>query len=274
MNRADMQMMLGQADELGNTLMKNRVLKQQNDERNQLVDQRNRFQTQDVGLRQQQIDNQAKEHSDNTTMVGNARSDEADTKTLSAGIQANMTGQFDDASREQFNGWLASHPKFNGLRVVAPPQVQKGTMETSQTRNFSQLQKLQQQIAAATTPEQKQQAEDQLATFKQLLPNASAPEDTETVSVTYDKVPGSEAVPEQSATRGIFGLGAKPAVPAVPAVPAQPERHVTYKQPRGGAKPLDKAKAAKLLDQAGGDKAKARALAIKGGYSIPQAGGQ
>ena len=51
-----MNMVLGQMDELGNTLMKNRVLKQQEQERNDLMGQRERFQQTDTNLRTKQLD--------------------------------------------------------------------------------------------------------------------------------------------------------------------------------------------------------------------------
>lgn len=273
-NRQDMNMVLGQMDELGNTMMKNRVLKQQEQERNDLMGQRERFQQTDTNLRTKQMDQNAQMHKDQMQTNSDWKTQADDQHTLQIGIKANADGSMDDAGRQKFNQWILAHPKLagTGIQLIAPPVAQKGRMETSQTRNLEQLRELQAQIAAATTPEEKQQAEQDLASFKELL-HQGPPDDTEKVTEEYPATEFTPAVPPQQFKRGIFSD--TPATEGTPAVPAQPKRSVSYNRPRGETgkpagkgKALDANTAAQFLKEAGGNKDKARKLAAERGYSF------
>lgn len=273
-NRQDMNMVLGQMDELGNTLMKNRVLKQQEQERNDLMGQRERFQQTDTNLRTKQLDQNAQMHKDQMQTNSDWKTQADDQHTLQIGIKANADGSMDEAGRQKFNQWILAHPKLagTGIQLIAPPMAQKGRMETSQTRNLEQLRELQAQIAAATTPAEKQQAEQDLASFKELLHQGPA-DDTEKVTEEFPATEGTPAVPPQPFKRGIFSD--TPATEGTPAVPAQPKRSVSYNRPRGETgksagkgKALDANTAAQLLKEAGGNKDKARKLAAERGYSF------
>jgi hypothetical protein len=110
----------------------------------------------------------------------------------------------------------------------------------------------------------------------------------ETTTMEYPEVAGSPGVPGKPAVqRSFMGIDAlakdTPAVPGKPAVPGQPARKVTTRRKLGDAaastdiparpmreasKPLDKATAQQLLQEAGGDKAKARELAAQRGYTF------
>jgi hypothetical protein len=275
-------MFLGQMDELGNTLMKNRVLQQQKDERNQLVDQRDRFQTQDVGLRQQAIDASKTQHADALKQSNDWHTQAQDSSELQAALKANAAGELDDAARTKVNQWLSAHPKFGptGIQLTAPPvKANKGTFETANTREAQYKTDLQDQLAAA------QQSGDQgtvdkltrtLANFEEARKaRGAADQNTETVT---KEIPASEGSPEIPAQPYKFGLfGGTPATAAVPAVPATPKTTITRKQPiggggssqgGGGGKQLDEATAAQILKDNGGDKAKARAVAKQRGYSF------
>lgn len=96
---------------------------------------------------------------------------------------------------------------------------------------------------------------------------------SETVTEEFPATTGTPASPGVPARSGILGIGARPGTPATPAVPGQPKRTVRRQVPVGtGAaartgKTLDVPTATAYLKKAGGDKAKARALAIQDGYT-------
>lgn len=175
-NRQDMNMVLGQMDELGNTLMKNRVLKQQEQERNDLMGQRERFQQTDTNLRTKQLDQNAQMHKDQMQTNSDWKTQADDQHTLQIGIKANADGSMDEAGRQKFNQWILAHPKLagTGIQLIAPPAPKEaGQMETANTRDFKQLQELQALIAKATNPQEKQQAEAAKAQFEGMISRRS-----------------------------------------------------------------------------------------------------
>ena len=104
----------------------------------------------------------------------------------------------------------------------------------------------------------------------------------ETTTTDYPEVPAQPEQPGKPAVNRWFGKDT-PEVPGKPAVPGQPARKVTTRRKLGDAatttdiparpmreasKPLDKATAQQLLQEAGGDKAKARELAAQRGYTF------
>lgn len=149
-NRQDMNMVLGQMDELGNTLMKNRVLKQQEQERNDLLGQRERFQQQDVGLRRDAMKEDADWRKAQTTRQDNAATATANyrkdqmaadslkqafraTAELTQQIQSNFSeiakqARAKNEAGEDGNGW--ARQVVNQVLSEVPPefsaQVKKG----------------------------------------------------------------------------------------------------------------------------------------------------
>jgi hypothetical protein len=278
MNRADWGMVLNQANNLGDTLLQNRMMKQQETQRAaDLARQQSQF-DETMKWRREENEAQTNYRTNQAQDVKDWRTRNEDQQQLQTLIRANADGSLDDAGREKANAWIAQNPFLSatGIQLVKPIAKTAGTMETSQTRNFQALRELQQAIAEARTPDERQAAESALAEFKALLPGrgGESEADLETVTEVYPADPGMPDMPPTPAKPGgLFGIGAKPEQPGQPGTPATPERRVTYKQPRGGTpaqggKALDKATAKALLDEVGGDKAKARALAKQRGYTF------
>ena len=170
MNRADLSLVLNQVDNVGDTLLRNRMMTDQKAER-----------TADRGLRERMFTEQQATRKATEQATADWRKETARDRRIQAAIHNNASGTMDDASRNEFNAWIDSDPelRFSGLNLKAPPPKDaKGTMETSQTRNHAELKKLQEQIRSATTPEAKAQAEQDLADFKGLLPGRDKPEET------------------------------------------------------------------------------------------------
>lgn len=108
--------------------------------------------------------------------------------------------------------------------------------------------------------------------------------DFEEEVIQYPEVPGTPGTPGTPAKKAnIFGFGAKPATPGTPGTPGTPSRTIRRRRTIGDAaasqeqdpddseapgRPLDKATAKALLDEVGGDKAKARELAKQRGYTF------
>lgn len=99
----------------------------------------------------------------------------------------------------------------------------------------------------------------------------SAPQtatETEIIPATEGS-PGSPAIPARA---GFLGIGSRPAVPEVPPIPAQGERRITRKVPielpSESKGKLNKGQAASFLKAAGGDKDKARKMAVAAGYEL------
>lgn len=162
----------------------------------------------------------------------------------------------------------------------------KPGFNTAPTFNTEYQSKLEQDVANATTPEAAALAQRKLQIFKSQRPD---PEGTETVSEKYpaqDAAPAMPAVP--GSHRTILGMTIPgttvPPQAAVPERVAMPERTVTRKVPTGGqpgpaipapmptvapqaaGQTLDRATAAAILKEAGGDKNRARAIAQQRGY--------
>src|SRR6478609_8229828 len=161
MQRADMAMVLNEANNLGDTLLKNRVMAQQ--------DKQN---TADRDLRKQEMGLASADRETQANNLAGWRTQQQDQSMLQNYLKANADGSLDDDGRAKANQWISAHPYFGGtgMQLVKPPKKEVGTMETSQTRNHAELKKLQEQIRTATTPEEKAQAEQDLADFRTLLP--------------------------------------------------------------------------------------------------------
>lgn len=161
MNRQDFQTVLGQVDNVGDTLMRNRMNAEAKQER-----------TADRDLRERMFTEQQATRKELQTQNAAWKTQSQDQQQLQTIIKANADGSLDDASRERANQWISTHPQLSatGIQLVKPMPKTPGTMETSQTRNHAELKKLQDQIRTATTPEAKAAAEQDLADFKSLLP--------------------------------------------------------------------------------------------------------
>lgn len=178
MNRADLSLVLNQVDNVGDTLLRNRMLKQRKEERAEDMGVRSKERAEDMGMRERMFTEQQATRKATEQATADWRKETARDRRIQAAIHNNASGTMDDASRTEFNQWIDSDPelRFSGLNLKAPPPKDaKGTMETSQTRNHAELKKLQEQIRSATTPEAKAQAEQDLADFKGLLPGRETP---------------------------------------------------------------------------------------------------
>lgn len=161
MNRADLSLVLNQVDNVGDTLLRNRMNAEAKQER-----------AADRNLREKMFTEQQATRKELQTQNNAWKTQNEDQQQLQMIIKANADGSLDDASRERANQWILSHPQLSatGIQLTKPMPKAVGTMETSQTRNHAELKKLQEQIRMATTPEEKAAAEQDLADFKSLLP--------------------------------------------------------------------------------------------------------
>ena len=234
MLRQDFAMALGQADQLGNTLLQNRMMKQQQSNR-----------VEDNAMRERMFNEQQTTRKEAAKANNDWRTQNEDQQQLQTIIKANAEGSLDDAGREKANQWIATHPKLGGtgIQLVKPQPKQAGQFNTAPGYNLEILTQLRNDVAVATTPEAKAQASQKLADFQALTGKAEkvgGEDDMETVTETTEKV---DAIPAKS---GLFGMGEKPAVPG------SPEKKVTYKQPRGGVKPQTLAAPAIVAPQGAG----------------------
>ena len=279
MNRADLSLVLNQVDNVGNTLLQNRMLKQRKEERAEDMGVRSKERAEDMGMRERMFTEQQATRKATEQATADWRKETARDRRIQAAIHNNASGTMDDASRNEFNQWIDSDPelRFSGLNLKAPPPKDApGQMETSQTRNHAELKKLQEQIRSATTPEAKAQAEQDLADFKGLLPGRDKPEETKPDSgamtaLTELQRSWAEAVknnnPDEAdrIARSIEATRAKWNINPGGAAAAGSKPAAT---PAAAGKPLDTATAKQLLQEAGGDKNKARELAKARGYTF------
>ena len=268
-------MALGQADQLGNTLLQNRVMKQQQTERADDRAMRERMFNENVTARKEAAKTTNDWHTQNE-----------DQQQLQTIIKANADGSLDDAGREKANQWIASHPKLSGtgIQLVKPMPKQPGQFNTAPGHNLEVLTQLRADVAKATTPADKANAAQKLNDFLALTGKSNTDDGMETVTEDYpavDPTTRNEITTTPGQKRDWHGIDwlakdtPSTSVTNKVEIPGQPARKVTYKQPRGGgkssgsqSKPLDKATAQQLLQEAGGDKAKARELAAQRGYSF------
>lgn len=228
MNRADFAMALGQADQLGNTLLKNRMIDQQQSNRSE-----------DNALKERMFNEQVTARKEASKQTNDWRTKNQDQIQLQTIIKANSDGSLDDAGRETANQWIANHPQLSGtgIQLIKPMPKQPGQFNTAPGHNLEILTQLRNDVAAATTPEAKTAASQKLDDFMSLTRNKGVEDDSETVVETIPAVEGQPEIPATPAkSSNIFGLGGKPAVPGKPAVLGSPEKKVTYKQPRGSGK--------------------------------------
>src|SRR6478752_5786464 len=116
MQRADMAMVLNEANNLGDTLLKNRVMAQQ--------DKQN---TADRDLRKQELGLAHTERETQNTNLANWRTQQQDQSMLQNYLKANADGSLDDDGRAKANQWISAHPYFShtGLQLVKPPAKEK-----------------------------------------------------------------------------------------------------------------------------------------------------
>jgi hypothetical protein len=257
MNRADFAMALGQADQLGNTLLKNRMMEQQQSNRSEDNAMKERMFNEQVTARKdatkatadyRSLANTIREMGDFTSRLQKSFTDvgnNAHTMTA-AGQDGNAWARQQvqdalDAAPEQLKGELSKQfktyldPSFDWAAKGAPKQP--GQFNTAPGHNLEILTQLRNDVAAATTPEAKTAASQKLDDFMSLTRNKGVEDDSETVVETIPAVEGQPEIPATPAkSSNIFGLGGKPAVPGKPAVLGSPEKKVTYKQPRGSGK--------------------------------------
>jgi hypothetical protein len=278
MNRADLSLVLNQVDNVGDTLLQNRMLKQRKEERTEDMGVRSKERTEDMGMRERMFTEQQATRKATEQATADWRKETARDRRIQAAIHNNASGTMDDASRTEFNQWIDSDPelRFSGLNLKAPPPKDaKGTMETSQTRNHAELKKLQEQIRSATTPAAKAQAEQDLADFKGLLPGRETPETkpdagamtalNELQRSWAEEVKNNNPEEADRIARSIEATRAKWNIN--PGGPAGAAGSKPAAAPAAG-KPLDAATAKQLLQEAGGDKNKARELAKQRGYTF------
>jgi hypothetical protein len=160
-------MALGQADQLGNTLLQNRMMKQQQAERGE-----------DRAMRERMFNENVTARKEATTANNEWRTQNEDQQQLQTIIKANAEGSLDDAGRAKANQWIATHPKLSGtgIQLIKPIPKQPGQFNTAPGRNLEILTQLRQAVAQATTPEEKATASQQLNDFMSFTGKPAKPE--------------------------------------------------------------------------------------------------
>lgn len=133
-------MALGQADQLGDNLLQNRVMKQQATERGE-----------DRAMREKMFNENVTARKDATTANNAWRSQNEDQQNLQLLLKANADGLMDDAGRAKANAWLNQHPQLSrtGIQLVRPQPKQPGTSKNAAAMGEEHLTKLQDDVAAA-----------------------------------------------------------------------------------------------------------------------------
>lgn len=159
MLRQDFAMALGQADQLGNTLLQNRMMKQQ---------QTNR--TEDNAMRERMFNEQQTTRKEAAKANNEWRTQNEDQQQLQTIIKANAEGSLDDAGREKANQWIATHPKLGGtgIQLIKPMPKQPGQFNTALGHDLEILTQLRNDVAMATTEDDKNAATQKLADFQTL----------------------------------------------------------------------------------------------------------
>jgi len=140
MNRQDFNTVLGQVDNLGNTLLQNRVMEQQTGERQQERDWRQKMFTEQQATR-----------ADLNKQNAEWKNQNEDQQTLQMIIRANADGSFDDAARQRANEWITQHPALGktGIQLSKPAEKSTGQFNTAPGHNLKILTDLRAQIRAA-----------------------------------------------------------------------------------------------------------------------------
>lgn len=170
-------------------------------------------------------------------------------------IAANAAGMLDDDALDQVNDSLANHPRLSrtGIQLSKPKVTSPQAGQNATAQAVQQAEYWHQQGQTATTDEDKarfMENEDIMRSIAQKSAAPVAPKPDRSIEVETDTpVPGS--LTEKNKVRQKM----------------TPAEYDIYQQ-RNKAKPLDPQTAAAMLKEVGGDKTKARALAIQRGYSL------
>lgn len=258
-------MALGQADQLGNTLLQNRVMKQQQSNR-----------VEDNAMRDRMFNEQQTTRKEAATANNEWRTQNEDQQQLQTIIKANAEGSLDDAGREKANQWIATHPKLGstGIQLIKPQPKQPGQFNTAPGRNLEILTQLRERVKSATTPEGRAEANQQLADFQsftgkkqEIDPRLSAAK-----KAAIDAELSGDVGAMERAQNIINQVTPKETVPVMGDVRKRDEELMreTSQPARSAAKgkPLDTATAAEFLKEARGSKKEARKLAAERGYSF------
>jgi len=139
MNRQDFSMALGQADQLGNTLLQNRVMKQQQIER-----------ADDRAMRERMFGEQQLLRKENSARQLNKQKldeERAFFETAYKSVMGNPNITDDELS--QYNNKLRAFEYLGGIQLVKPQPKQPGTAKNAAAMGEEHLTKLQDDLAAA-----------------------------------------------------------------------------------------------------------------------------
>lgn len=278
-------------DQLADSLLKQRVMDQQEQDK-----QGERgLRTQQLGIEQQRVDAANKLAA---AKQGDAQAKEAqrrkevalrlwdgNTKTF-GGLVKDGTMTADQANAALQHAYaavppeqqaaIAAHPTVQAIQSGQPIFKTPDKGPGFQTKAIAEKRAYDAAMAQADILDESGDSEGAQAARDDAEARFGPPGDTVTKIVKHPEVKGSTGSPAVAPTTGFLGtgIGAKPGTPPVPAAPDQPafEERTTTRVPRGkaaaGAKALDVNTAREYIKAAGGDKAKARAMAIRDGYSF------
>ena len=264
MLRQDFAMALGQADQLGNTLLQNRMMKQQQSNRVEDNAMRERMFTEQQGLRQDA----------NTRQLNKQKLDEEQAYFGAAYKSVMGNPDITDEEIESHNKKLASFEYLGGMRVARPVPKKPGQFNTAPGRNLEILTQLRERVKSATTPEGRAEANQQLADFQsftgkkqEIDPRLSAAK-----KAAIDAELSGDVGAMERAQNIINQVTPKETVSVMGDVRKRDEELMreTSQPARSAAKgkPLDAATAAEFLKEARGSKKEARKLAAERGYSF------
>lgn len=130
MNRADVEMVTGQMDNLANTFARNRALDQERNFRQQEVDTQKMRTQADIDFRTaqrkhyEQIENQ---QAGNENVRLNQQQIAQKQQLLQTALHLNATGQLDDDAIDAFNDWLKNDDTFKVTGIqISKPSVTNG----------------------------------------------------------------------------------------------------------------------------------------------------
>jgi hypothetical protein len=265
MNYKDVALLNSSLDSLGDSLLKNKMLNQQKEEaaaRTGLESQRLGVDQEFRKAQQQHYNTMESRQADaNTTAEQRQVAQEAQ-GYLHTIISANAAGMLDDDQLSQVNEAMANDPNLGktGIQLSKPRQISPQAGQNATAQALQQAEYWEDKWAKASTDEDKARFRENADIMRAIAQKAAAPptvpQPKRTIKLTTGSKPGTIGAPDDAAqvTQEFT-----------------PEEYQAFQAQKAKGKPLDAQTAAAILQSVGGDKAKARALAIKKGYSLTPA---
>jgi len=192
-------------------------------------------------------------------------------------IRANADGSLDDAARQRANEWIMQHPALGktGIQLSKPAEKPTGQFNTAPGHNLKILTDLRAQIRAAQNGGDTagaQNLQQQLDDFMALT--GKAPEVKSANDPSAKAVETARAAKTKAQLDGDAEAEARADSLLARLTPAQFQpvmgdvRRAEQQDTSAPGKPLDATTAKQILQEVGGDKAKARELAKQRGYTF------